>query len=74
MDYISVQEAANRWKISERMVRVYCTENRVSNAECRNGNWYIPKNARKPKREAAQKTELRGLAKKIVYQKERNTL
>lgn len=72
MGYISVQEAAKRWKISERMVRVYCTENRVSNAEYRNGNWYIPKNARKPKRETAQKTELRGLAKKVVYQKERN--
>ena len=72
MDYISVQETAKRWKISERMVRIYCAENRVSNAEYRNGNWYIPKNARKPKREAAQKTELQGLAKKVVYQKERN--
>lgn len=72
MDYISVQETAKRWKISERMVRIYCAENRVSNAEYRNGNWYIPKTARKPKREAAQKTELRSLAKKVVYQKERN--
>lgn len=72
MDYISVQETAKRWRISERMVRLYCTENRIPKAEYRDGNWYIPKNARKPKREAAQKTELRGLAKKVVYQKERN--
>lgn len=72
MDYLSVKETAKRWKVSERMVRLYCTEKRVSRAEYRNGNWYIPSNARKPKREVTQKTELLGLAKKVVYQKERN--
>ena len=72
MDYLSVKETAKRWKVSERMVRLYCTEKRVPNTEYRNGNWYIPSNVRKPKREATKKTELQGLAKKIVYQKERN--
>lgn len=72
MDYISVKETGKRWKVSERMVRLYCTENRVPKAEYRNGNWYIPSNARKPKREVTQKTELQGLAKKVIYQKARN--
>ena len=72
MDYLGVKETAKRWKVSERMVRLYCTEKRVPNAEYRNGNWYIPSNARKPKREVTQKTELLGLAKKVIYQKERN--
>ena len=72
MDYLSVKETAKRWHVSERMVRIYCTEKRVPKAEYRNGNWYIPGNARKPKREAAPKSELQGLAKKVVYQKERN--
>lgn len=72
MDYLNVKETAKRWKVSERMVRLYCTEKRVSRAEYRDGNWYIPSNARKPKREVTQKTELLGLAKKVIYQKERN--
>lgn len=72
MDYLNVKETAKRWKVSERMVRLYCTEKRVSKAEYRDGNWYIPSNARKPKREVTQKTELLGLAKKVIYQKERN--
>lgn len=72
MDYLSVKETAKRWKVSERMVRLYCTEKRVPKAEYRDGNWYIPSNARKPKREVAKKTELQGIAKKVVYQKERN--
>ena len=72
MDYLSVKETSKRWKVSERMVRLYCTENRVPKAEYRDGNWYIPSNARKPKREVMQKSALQGLAKKVAYQKERN--
>ena len=48
MNYISVIEAAKKWSISERSVRNYCAEGRVSGAVLVGKTWMIPENAEKP--------------------------
>lgn len=48
MDYISINQAAKEWGISNRRVQVLCTQERIKGA-CRIGNmWAIPKDAQKP--------------------------
>lgn len=39
MKYISVSETAKKWNISERSVRNYCTESRVSGAILEGKKW-----------------------------------
>ncbi|NLH45290.1 MAG: cell filamentation protein Fic [Acholeplasmataceae bacterium] len=50
MKYLSVSEAARRWDISERSVRNYCAQGRISNALLKGKTWYLPENAQKPER------------------------
>ena len=50
MKYFSVSEAAKRWNISERSVRNYCAQGRISNALLKGKTWYLPENAQKPER------------------------
>ena len=50
MNYISVTEAAKKWGISERSVRNYCAEGRVSGAILIGKTWMIPESADKPVR------------------------
>lgn len=50
MVYISVKDAAQKWNLSERSVRKYCVEGRVSGAMLVGTTWMIPDNAEKPKR------------------------
>lgn len=72
MGYLEVKEMAGKWGVSERMVRTYCNQGRVKNARFVDGNWFIPENAGKPKREVSNKTELKGLAKQVFYQYSKN--
>ncbi|MBR3254088.1 Fic family protein [Candidatus Saccharibacteria bacterium] len=55
-NYLTVDEIATLWNISERSVRNYCAEGRVQGAVCRGGIWQIPADAKKPER-ANQKDE-----------------
>ncbi len=48
MNYISVSVAAKKWNISERSVRNYCAEGRVSGAILVGKSWMIPESAEKP--------------------------
>ncbi len=48
MNHISVSEAAKKWKLSERSVRHYCAEGRVSGAVLVGKVWMIPETAEKP--------------------------
>ncbi len=50
MNYISVSQAAKKWNISERSVRNYCAEGRVSGAVLVGKTWMIPEEAGKPMR------------------------
>lgn len=46
--YISVQDAAKKWSISERRVRVLCSEGKIKSAYKEGRSWRIPDNAKKP--------------------------
>lgn len=48
LDYISVQQAAEKWEISERRIQKLCEENRIEGAVRFGHAWAIPKNAEKP--------------------------
>lgn len=48
--YLNVEEIAQKWGISERSVRNYCSAGRVDGAIRDSGAWLIPENAMKPER------------------------
>lgn len=50
--YISVEEAAKIWNLSERSARNYCSQGRVPGAFLEGKTWKIPANAEKPDRKA----------------------
>lgn len=50
VNYISVEEAANLWNISERSVRNYCAQGRVEGALLDGKTWKIPAKSQKPDR------------------------
>ena len=48
--YISVEDAAHAWQISERSARNYCAQGRVEGALLEGKTWKIPSTAKKPDR------------------------
>lgn len=54
--YISVEEAAKIWQISERSVRNYCSMGRVEGALLEGKTWKIPSAAKKPERKVRHST------------------
>ena len=60
--YISVEEASEKWQISERSVRNYCAQGRVEGALLEGKTWNIPsaakKTDRKPRHSSAKETLL----------------
>lgn len=48
--YISVEEVAQNWQISERSVRNYCAQGRVKGSLLEGKTWKIPSYAKKPER------------------------
>lgn len=48
MGYISVTEAAKKWKLSERSVRNYCAQGRIVGAFLTGRTWNIPEDAPNP--------------------------
>ena len=47
-EYMTVQEAAKLWNISERRVQILCSENRIDGVVHLSRVWLIPKSAQKP--------------------------
>ena len=47
-EYMTVQEATERWNISVRPVQRLCKENRIEGVMNINRVWLIPKTANKP--------------------------
>ena len=50
MTMLTTKEISEIWDISERMVRRFCVEGRIPEAEIIYGIWMIPEGAPKPKR------------------------
>ena len=57
MQYLSVADIAKKWNVSERSVRNYCTQGRVSGAFLTGKTWSIPENAEKPERSNKKKKQ-----------------
>ncbi len=54
--YISVEEAAQKWQVSERSARNYCAQGRVEGALLEGKTWKIPSTAKKPDRKPRHST------------------
>ena len=54
--YISVEEAARNWLLSERSVRNYCAQGRIEGAILEGKNWKLPSTAKKPERKPRHST------------------
>lgn len=48
MEYITVQDAAKKWNISNRLVQKYCAEGRIDGIRKFGKSWGIPSDAEKP--------------------------
>ena len=49
MEYITVQQAAKKWKISDRLVQKYCAEGRIDGIRKFGKSWVIPSSTVKPR-------------------------
>ena len=47
-EYMTVQEAATKWNISERRIQTLCSENRIEGIVRLSRVWLIQKDAKKP--------------------------
>ena len=77
MEYITVKQAALKWKVTERMVRAYCIEGRIKDAVQEDKTWLIPAETKKPKGKQRRNTAhkeivLSSMAKRIKYEREKN--
>lgn len=48
MDYITTAEAADKWRISQRRIAIFCAQNRITGVIKKGKTWLIPKDAEKP--------------------------
>lgn len=48
MDYITAQEAADKWGVTRRYVQVLCVKGRIEGAMKMANLWLIPQDAEKP--------------------------
>lgn len=72
MEYITVKEASELWKISERMVRKYCDQGKIEGVIHVGNIWVIPLDTERPNEEKAKPDPLTPLANKVTYQKQKN--
>ena len=69
MRYLSVIEIAKKWNVSERSVRNYCAQGRVTGAFLTGKTWNIPENAEKPERSNKRKERPSTLLDILRYEK-----
>lgn len=70
MKYLTSNEIAKLWNISERSVRDYCSKGRVVGAYLDGKTWMIPENATKPVRQIRHSNKKYGLLDVLVKEKE----
>ena len=69
MEYISVEEAAIKWNVSERSVRNYCQKGRVEGAVLVGKTWKIPFDAQKPSRKKRLRKIPNSLLERLIIEK-----
>lgn len=48
MEYLSIRQTAEKWKLSKRRIQILCSENRICGAVKIDSTWAIPSDAQKP--------------------------
>ena len=48
MDYITAQEAADKWRVTRRYIQIHCVKGQIKGAKKMANLWLIPKDAEKP--------------------------
>ena len=48
MDYMTLKEAREKWRVAVRQINYYCTADRIPGAVKMAGVWLVPKDADKP--------------------------
>ena len=71
MEYLSVKEIAEKWRLSERSVRNYCQNGRVAGAILQGKTWMIPQDASRPERVNAR-MEPKETLLEILHQEKEN--
>ena len=73
MNYLSVNQIAEKWGISPELVRRHCRQKRIPKAKQVNGSWMIPANEKKPENpgNAPKGPLLPPLAVKLMRQKKK---
>jgi hypothetical protein len=51
MEYLSIRQTADKWRISKRRIQTLCSQDRIPGATKIDSLWVIPANAIKPKDE-----------------------
>ena len=69
MNYLSVSQMAKKWNMSERGVRKYCAEDKISGAFLTGKTWNIPENAEKPERKNKKSDEPQNLLERLRTEK-----
>ncbi len=70
MKYMTVQEAAVKWEVSERLVRRYCGQDRIPGLMQEDGIWMIPAQALKPEQKKKETPRLPRLLKALIKQRD----
>ena len=48
MEYLTVKEAGEKWRLTGRMVNYYCSSGRIKGAIKKGNLWLVPESAEKP--------------------------
>lgn len=72
MSYITVQEAAEKWSVSERFIRRYCAQRRIPGLVQYDGIRQIPEDAERPAPKTREPSEAPPLLKALIKQRDGN--
>jgi hypothetical protein len=57
--YITVQDAAKKWEVTDRQVQIWCKEGKILGASMLSRIWIIPEDAERPASQKSKKMEER---------------
>ena len=63
MEYMTIQEAAEKWGIGRRRINTLCQEGRIEGAFMLGRTWAIPRDAEQPKDERIKSGKYRKIPK-----------